>query len=450
MTRTQDALTLWQPDIDTMPWPQLEDRLVADFGRLLDRLRADEVWRERLAGVGEIRALDDLTTVPFTTKEDLRSAQADLSRDRPLGRLQLASTDRLRQITSSSGTTGTPVFFGLTDHDLHRWRSAIGNAYRTAGVAPGAIVAHTTGMAIVAGGLPYADGIRAAGGALAWVGGQTLPRMATALQRTQANVLVATASFAAHFAQRCAEELGRPADELAVRTVIAGGEPGAGVPHIRRGILDAWGATRVSELMGLGDVLPALWAECHIGQGMHFTAAPDVLVELIDPATGAHVPWEPGATGEAVYTTLSREASAVVRFRSRDQLQVTGTDCACGRTSPTIRCVGRTDDMLIYKAMNVYPTAIRDVVLEVATAHLSGVMRVRKAADDQVRFDAPLPLEVELREDADPDAAAAALQAAEELVRQRLRVRVDIEPFPPGVLPVSDYKNALVYTAARP
>lgn len=446
MTPAQDALTIWNPAIDTMPWPALQDRLVADFQAMVTRLRDDGGWHDRLAGVGDIRALPDLQEVPFTTKEDLRAAQAETTAGQPLGALQVAPTERLRQITSSSGTTGTPVFFGLTEHDLDRWRSAIGNAYRTAGVAPGSIVAHTTGMAIVAGGLPYADGIRAAGGALAWVGGQTLPRMAGALQRVHANVLVATASFASHFATRCAEELGRPATDLSVRTVIAGGEPGAGVPHIRRTILDAWGATRVSELMGLGDVLPALWAECHVGQGMHFTAAPDVLVELIDPETLAHIPWEPGAAGEAVYTTLSREASAVVRFRSRDQLLVTSTTCACGRTSPTVRCVGRTDDMLIFKAMNVYPTAIRDVVLEVATDHLTGVMRVRKAAADQVRFDAPIPLEVELRDTAHPDAAAAALQAAEELVRQRLRVRVAIEPFPPGVLPVSDYKNALVYT----
>src|SRR5690606_3556189 len=103
-------------------------------------------------------------------------------------------------------------------------------------------VAHTTGMAIVAGGLPYADGIREAGGALAWIGGQPVPRLAVAMQRTRANVLVATASFSAHFAARCEEELGVPATSLGVRTVIAGGEPGVGVPHIRQGILDAWGA----------------------------------------------------------------------------------------------------------------------------------------------------------------------------------------------------------------
>ena len=197
--------------------------------------------------------------------------------------------------------------------------------------------------------------------------------------------------------------------------------------------------------MGLGDVLPAMWAECHVGQGMHFTAAPSVLVELIDPETGEHVPWEPGASGEAVYTTLNREAFAVVRFRSGDQLQVTGVECACGRGAPTVRCVGRTDDMLIYKAMNVYPSAIREVVLDVAGEVLSGTMRIRKETDSQVRFDDPIPLEVERLEGVSGEQANTLLRSAEEEIRSRLRVRVKIEDLQSGVIPVSDYKNALTY-----
>lgn len=439
---------LFHPDVDTRPWGQLREQQLADFAPLLARLRTAEAWREKLAGAPDGAGDEDaLREIPFTTKADLRGAQAETTADRPLGALQLAATEDLRQITSSSGTTGTPVFFGLTGYDLDRWRHLIGNAYRTAGVRPGTRVAHTTGMAIVAGGLPYADGIREAGGALAWIGGQTVPRMAVGMARTRADVLVATASFSAHFAKRCEEELGVPAAELGVHTVISGGEPGVGVPHIRQSILDAWGASRVSEFMGLGDVLPAMWAECEQGGGMHFTAAPDVFVELIDPDSGAHVPWEPGATGEAVYTTLTREASPVLRFRSRDQMQVQTVDCACGRTSPTVRCVGRTDDMLIFKAMNVYPSAIREVVLGTASGHLTGTMRIRKQTADQVRFDDPIPLEVELRPGASAVEARRALDSAEEDVRQQLRVRVAIEPQQPGVIPVSDYKNALTYVA---
>ncbi|GGA61034.1 phenylacetate--CoA ligase [Pseudoclavibacter endophyticus] len=429
----------------TVSWEQLQEHQVAMFRDLQNRLTQHEVWRSRIGHLQPVDAYAALRDVPFTTKHDLRDAQVEPDPTKPLGAFQLASTDQLVQITSSSGTTGAPTYFGVTANDLDRWRAGIGNAYRTAGVEPGTIVALTTGMAIVAGGMPYADGIRSAGGALAWIGGQTTARMATAMQRLRVSVLVATASFATHFANRCEELLGVPAPELAVRTVIAGGEPGAGVPHIRQSILDAWGATRVSEFMGLGDVLPALWAECEAGGGMHFTAAPDVLVELIDPETHEHVPWEPGATGEAIYTTLTREACPVVRFRSGDQLLVTGVECACGRTAPTVRCVGRTDDMLIYKAMNVYPSSIREVVLDTASDVLSGTMRIRKETKDQVRFDTPLPLEVELREGLDAATAEGPLRAAADAVSERLRVRVAIEPRTHGEIPISDYKNALTY-----
>ncbi|WP_136710027.1 phenylacetate--CoA ligase [Agromyces sp. H66] len=442
------TFALWNAEVDTRPWASTQDLQLAEFGRMVERLRAHEVWAARLAPRTTFSHVDDLLEVPFTTKEDLRAAQAEADTARPLGAFQLVDAADLVQVTSSSGTTGAQTYFGLSRNDWVRWKDRIGNAYRTAGVGPGSVVALTTGMAIVAGGLPYADGIREAGGVLAWIGGQTTPRMAFGMDRIGVDVLVATASFASHFAERCTEELGRPARELAVRTVIAGGEPGAGVPHIRRGILDAWGATRVSEFMGLADVLPAMWAECEMGRGMHFTAAPDVLVELIDPATLEHIPWEPGATGEAVYTTLSREASAVVRFRSRDQIQVTGTSCACGRTAPTIRCVGRTDDMLIFKAMNVYPSAIRELVLDAASPVLSGTMRIRKSSADQVRFDSDIPLEVELRDGMTVERATPLLRAAEEAVRRQLRVRVRVEPLPMGVIPVSDYKNALVYAPA--
>lgn len=439
---------LWNEETDTRPWAVTQEFQLAEFGRLLGRLARNEAWAERMPATRDFRHVDDLLEVPMTTKEDLRAAQAEVTPERPLGAFQNAPTSDLVQVTSSSGTTGAQTFFGLTHNDWARWKDRIGNAYRTAGVGPGNVVALTTGMAIVAGGLPYADGIREAGGVLAWIGGQTTPRMAFGMQRLHVDTLVATASFATHFAERTSEELGVRATDLSVRTVIAGGEPGAGVPHIRRGMLDAWGATRVSEFMGLADVLPAMWAECEAGNGMHFTAAPDVLVELIDPVTFAHVPWEPGATGEAVYTTLSREASAVVRFRSRDQLEITGVVCACGRTAPTMRCVGRTDDMLIYKAMNVYPSAIREVVLDVASPVLSGTMRIRKADLAQVRFDDDIPLEVELRDGVSAAEAAATLGAAAEAVRERLRVRIGVEPVPFGVIPVSDYKNALVYVRA--
>ncbi|MET1043020.1 MAG: hypothetical protein ABWX59_02720 [Microbacteriaceae bacterium] len=439
---------LWDADNDTRPWEETQAAQLQQMPELIRRLSAaSDGWREHLQGadVADSASLDSLASIPFTTKDHLRAAQAQATPGTPLGGLQAAPTGELVQIIASSGTTGTPVFFGLTDADWGRWKHSIGNAFFTAGVRRPSIVALTTGMPMVAGGIAYADAIREAGGTLAWVGGQTVPRTATILERLGVDVFVGTASFATFFADRVAEELGKPATDLSVRTIIGGGEPGFGVPEIREKVAAAWGATRVSEIMGLGDVLPAMWAECPVGQGMHFTAAPSVLVELIDPDTLGHVPWVPGATGEAVYTTLLREASPVVRFRSRDHMHVTGVDCACGRTSPTVRCIGRTDDMLIYKAMNVFPSAIREIALGIGESRLTGAMRIRKDTAAQVRFDDPIPVEIEVRADVPVAEQTALLDTIAEQVRQQLRVRIRPEALQPGTIPVGAYKNALTY-----
>ncbi len=439
---------LWDSDTDARPWDETQRMALTAVGDLIARLHAsDGGWSDRLRGVrpDSVLRLSDLNEIPFTTKEDLRSAQTEIIEGQPLGAFQAAPIEDISLITSSSGTTGAPVYFGVTAHDRARWANAVANAYWTAGVRPSSVVALTTGMPMVAGGLPYAEGIQRAGGALAWMGAQPMSRMADAMQRLKVSVLVGTASFSAFFAQRCEEELGIPATELNVRTVIGGGEPGLGIEEIRDRVAHAWAATRVSEIMGLGDVLPAMWAECRVGRGMHFTAGNDVLVELIDPDTLEHVLWTPGARGEAVYTTLTRQASPVVRFRSRDHMEVTSIECPCGRTSPTVRCVGRTDDMLIYKAMNVFPSAIRDVALHVGGDRLSGIMRVRKEHANQVRFDKPIPVEIEVVGHADSDGVTALMEHVAEAIRQQLRVRVQLEAVPAGSIPVGEYKNALTY-----
>lgn len=436
---------------ETRPWNETQQQQAELLPALVARLRADSGLYEDLDG-GAMATADPLAALnelPFTQKNDLRSGQAQGASDDVLGRQQAVPRDRLEQVISSTGTTGAPVYFGLTRADRRAWADALGAFYSTAGVAPGSIAALSTGMPIVAGGVPYADGIREAGGALVWFGGQTTSRMVTTLDRLRVDTLVATASFTTFFAARVEEELGRPASELPVQTLIAGGEPGMGLPDVRAEVLGRWGATRLSEVMGLGDVLSGIWAECEAGAGMHFTALRDVLVELIDPESGERLPWEEGATGEAVYTTLRREATPVLRFRSRDHIEVQGMACVCGRRTPRIRCIGRTDDMLIYKAMNVFPSSIREVALSVAGETIDPMMRIRKADAKQVRFEEPIPLEVQLRSD-HVEARDETQHRIESAVRERLRVRVAVEFLEPGTLSITGDKHAMVYAPQEP
>jgi phenylacetate-coenzyme A ligase PaaK-like adenylate-forming protein len=440
--------SFWDEALECRSWVDTQAWQAAQLPQFIQRLQRDSLlYRDTLAHVqaDDVTSVKALADLPMTGKEDLRRGQESLLPGQVLGLQQCAPSESIVQVLSSSGTTGNPVYFGLTETDRRAWTNSIAAMFFTAGVRAPSVAGLSTGMPMVAGGLPYADGIRETGAALVWFGGQPTSRMATQFDRLPIDTLIATASFSTFFADKLTELLGKPATTLGVRTVVAGGEPGLGQPEIRAAVMESWGATRVSEVMGLGDVLSGVWGECQAGVGMHFTAGRDVLVELVDPDTGGLVDWVEGAEGELLYTTFTREATPVLRFRSRDHVVVTGTDCSCGRATPRIRCIGRTDDMLIYKAMNVFPSAIRDVVLSVAGSNLDEVMRIRKSRVDQVRFDEPLPLEVQLRTPVGADRQAALAHRIEAGVQERLRVRVAVEFHPAGTIPLGVYKNALTY-----
>ncbi|MBW3656721.1 MAG: phenylacetate--CoA ligase family protein, partial [Gemmatimonadetes bacterium] len=155
-----------------------------------------------------------------------------------------------------------------------------------------------------------------------------------------------------------------------------------------------------------------------------------------------------GATGELVYTSFAREAMPVVRYRSRDHAQVVAMRCRCGRTSPRIRCIGRTDDMLIYKGMNVFPSAVRDLVGERFAGRATPLLRIWKERADQVQFDDPVPVEVEAAAPMGDAQRAALAREIEAAARAQLQVRLAVTVASPGTLPRSSYKQSLV--AVRP
>ena len=200
-----------------------------------------------------------------------------------------------------------------------------------------------------------------------------------------------------------------------------------------------WGA-RVTEAMGIGDIGISLWGECEEQDGMHLGARGFVYPELVDPETGAGRALEDGASGELVLTHLRQRAAPLLRFRTRDHVGVRMTPCACGRTGPRVRCVGRTDDMLIVRGVNVFPTAIRDVVGAFAP-RVSGHILV-KPRPTGVKQEPPLPVAVELARDVEVDDELA--RAIRERLRDVLVVSTDVELVPFGTLRRSEYKSALV------
>jgi len=423
-----------EPEVETRPW---EEQLALDDAsyrtQLAYLLGRSPFYRAKLAG-DEPGELSDIAQLPLTDKGELR---ATCTADNPIGDHLCAAPSEIVRIYSTSGTTGAPSYVPLTAGDLDNWVTGSARSYAASGVAAGQRIVST-----------YNAGPFVAGAALAAfdriglchipVGTGNTERLVLAIERLEAQAVVLTPSYAAHLVEWAAE---RNVDLRAssVERVLVAGEPGGGEPSFRAQLEEGWGA-RVTEAMGIGDIGVSLWGECEEQAGMHLGARGFVHPELIDPETGAALAWEDGATGELVLTHLRHRAAPLVRFRTRDHVRVWATRCACGRTSPRVRCIGRTDDMLIVRGVNVFPSAVREVVAAFAPA-VSGQILV-KPPTPGVKQEPPLPVAVELARDAPADDALA--DAIRERLRNVLVVQTRVELVPWGALGRSEYKSKLV------
>ncbi len=265
------------------------------------------------------------------------------------------------------------------------------------------------------------------------VGTGNTERLVGSIEALEPEAVVLTPSYAAHLAERF------DLRDSSVERVLVAGEPGGGEAAFRAKLEAGWGA-RVTEAMGIGDIGVSLWGECEQQDGMHLGARGFVHAELIDAETGEALELADGATGELVLTHLQHRAAPLLRFRTRDHVEVRTSLCACGRTGPRIRCIGRTDDMLIVRGVNVFPSAVREVVSAFAP-EVSGHVLV-KVTSPGVKQDPPLPVNVELARGGTADAALA------EKIRARLRsvllVDTRVELVPWESLARSEYKSKLV------
>ena len=401
-----------------------DDAFREQIAYLLER---SPFYREKLAG-REPGGLDGIAELPLTDKRELR---ATVTPENPFGAHLCAAPEEIVRIYSTSGTSGTPSYIPLTAGDLENWVTGSARSYSASGIRAGQRIVSS-----------YNAGPFVAGAALAAfdrlglchipVGTGNTDRLIKAVELLRPEAVVMTPSYAAYLVER-------DFDRSSVERVLVAGEPGGGEPEFRAKLEAGWNA-RVTEAMGIGDIGVSLWGECEQQDGMHLGAHGFVHPELIDAATGDALPMEDGATGELVLTHLRHRAAPLLRFRTRDHVVVRTTPCPCGRGGPRIRCLGRTDDMLIVRGVNVFPSAVREVVSGF-TPEVSGHILVRPQAAG-VKQEPPLRVSVELAQDARVDAALA------ESIRERLRsvlvVQTRVELVPWGTLQRSEYKSKLV------
>jgi phenylacetate-CoA ligase len=435
-------MAMLEPEIESAPW---EEQARADAPLYLEQIEylfeRSKFYRSKLeragfATHGAVGPLHSIAALPFTEKDELRASRTP---DEPIGTHLTAAPKEIVRIYSTSGTTGTPSYIPLTAADLEVWVRTSARSYAASGIARAERIVST-----------YNAGPFVAGAALAAferlglchipVGTGHTERLMTAVELLKPAAAVMTPSYALHLVE-WARERGMDLANSSVKRLMVAGEPGGGEPAMRTKLEAGWGAS-VTEGMGICDISVTLWGECEEKAGMHFSGRGFVHFELIDPETGASKPIVDGAEGELVLTHLVNRSAPLLRFRTRDHVWMSVVPCACGRTSPRIRCIGRTDDMLIVRGVNVFPFAVREVVNEFAPA-VSGVIMIRPRAKG-VRQEPPLPVSVETSPGADIEGLAERIGAR---IREKLVVTAEIELAPPGSLPRSEYKSKLVEKA---
>ena len=395
------------------------DRLRAVVGAALG---ANPFWTAKwraagLASPNDLRGWDDVRRLPLTSKSELLADQAA----HPLFGTNLTyPLERYVRVHQTSGTSGAPLRWLDTPESWEWWLRCWGFVLAAAGVRPGDRAFFLFSFGLFVGFWAGFEGARAFGALAIPGGGQDSVARLASIESLGVTVLVCTPSYALHLLQ-VARERGIDAAKLPVRVTVHAGEPGAGIPAVRARIEAGWGA-RAHDHAGMTEI-GAYGYECEVQAGPHVNES-EFIAEVLDPVTG-----EPAEEGELVLTNLGRLGSPVVRYRTGDRARRVGAPCACGRTFARLDggILGRLDDMLIVRGVNVFPSAIEAIVRRFPVEEFQ-IEVFRHGELDELR----VLLEVE-----GGAAAAPRVQAA---LRAGLGIRLEVAAVDPGTLPRFELK----------
>jgi phenylacetate-CoA ligase len=343
-------------EVETAPRPELRELQDRRLRETVERAYENvPFYRAALddAGVapGDVDGVEDVTELPFTTKEDFRDEYPD--------GLFAVEDEAVRRIHASSGTTGKPKIVGYTDADLDVWSEVVARCLAASGVEPGDTVQNAYGYGLFTGGLGLHQGIEELGATVIPIGGGGTQRQVEMLQDLESDVITCTPSYALYLDETAAE-MGVDLSDLPLSTVMFGAEPCT--DPMREEIEERLDVDGV-DIYGLSEIIgPGVSNECHeVQNGLHIFED-HFYPEVVDPATGEPLP--EGEEGELVLTTLTKEALPVLRYRTGDLTTLSYDECDCGRTMVRMDNVtGRADDLLIVRGVNLYPSEIEDVVL---------------------------------------------------------------------------------------
>ena len=404
----------WQEKYETMPREELRklqgERLAWQVKRMYENV---ELFKKRMDEAGltpdDVKSVDDLKKLPFSYKQDLRDYY-------PYGLFAVPMSD-IRRVHASSGTTGKQIVVGYTDNDLEMWADCFARMLVATGNDENAFVQVSYGLGLFTGGFGAHDGaVRIGATAIPISSGNTQRQIQTMID-FGATVLCCTPSYAMYLGETI-EEMGVK-DQLKLKVGIFGAEPWT--EEMRQQIEEKLGL-KAYDIYGLSEIMgPGVSYECEYQCGMH-VCEDNFIPEIIDPDTGEVLP--EGAQGELVFTTITKEGFPVIRYRTRDICSLNYEKCKCGRTHVRMnKPQGRTDDMLIIRGVNVFPSQIEEVLLKVG----GGVTPNYQIIVDRVNNNDVFEIEVEMTEQLFSDGVKG-IETFEKIITENLRSTLGIGP----------------------
>lgn len=441
----------WNEKIETMPsekmkalqWKRLKEQLQYNYDNSV-------YYREqKFHKVGltpeKIQTFEDFQKIPLMTKDEHRWTQEESLRryGHPYGLITCAPIEKIIRINSTSGTTGQPTLYTLTQNDINVLNEMHARKYWRCGLRPGNIVLQALSLSMFTGGLPLSDGLQAMGLCVVPVGieGGTR-RVLEFTLLTRPDVLIATPSFGEYLIEQAPKLIDKEANELGIRWFFCAGEPGAGIPALRKKIQEGFGA-KVFDHTGGGHAFHGISCDIEPYAGMHFVSPDHCILELISHETKDPIAISNGAVGEMVFTFISWQGGPLMRYALGDLVQIYTEPCQCGWPEMRFKILGRADDMLIVKGVNIYPAAIKGVVGEFMP-RTTGVLRIM--------LDSPGPLVKSLlrirveygAEVMGDDEKQKLIREMTQRMRDQLRVTPSIELVPPHSLPRESGKTSLI------
>jgi phenylacetate-CoA ligase len=349
---------IWDDEFETLPREALQALQSKRLRDLVDKVYAAvPFYRHRLdeAGwkAGDLRGIEDLQHLPFTGKDDLRETY-------PFG-LFAVPMERVVRVHASSGTTGKPIVVGYTRRDIDTWAELMARTLACGGTTKGDVVHNAYGYGLFTGGLGAHYGAEKIGATVIPISGGNTKRQIMLMQDFGSTILLCTPSYALNLAEVMEEE-GIDPGGLRLKCGLFGAEPWS---DSMRGEIERKLKVSALDIYGLSEVIgPGVASECiEEKRGLHIFED-HFIPEIIDPSTGKVLPY--GEAGELVFTTITKEAFPVIRYRTRDISRLTASPCSCGRTHVRMdRISGRTDDMLIIRGVNIFPSQIEEVLMTI-------------------------------------------------------------------------------------